>query len=156
KLGIVRNSHFRLGRDSQAGGSWAAGQVPGFAFTPACRPHDVFLMIWCHKTTIFEDTKESSTVFKLKRIIKGILKQPPDKQQLYKGYQLLDGSKTLGKCGFTSQTAWPQAPATMGLAFQEDDTFEARCIKPLSSPPKLPNVMKPQDLRSSANEQAVQ
>ncbi|KAL6063994.1 hypothetical protein STEG23_028514 [Scotinomys teguina] len=70
-----------------------------------------------HKTTIFTDTKESSTVFKLKHIVEGILKRPPDKQQLYKDDQLLDDDKTLGKCGFTSQTAWPQVPGIVGLAF---------------------------------------
>lgn len=32
--------------------------------------------------------------------------------------QLLDDGKTLGECGFTSQTARPQAPATVGLAFR--------------------------------------
>ncbi|KAL0621284.1 Elongin-B [Plecturocebus cupreus] len=37
---------------------------------------NVFLMIRCHKTTIFTDSKESSPVFKLKHIIEGILKQP--------------------------------------------------------------------------------
>uniref|UniRef100_A0A2K5K8T7 Ubiquitin-like domain-containing protein n=1 Tax=Colobus angolensis palliatus TaxID=336983 RepID=A0A2K5K8T7_COLAP len=69
--------------------------------------------------------------------------------------QLLDDGKTLGECGFTSQTARPQAPATVGLAFRADDTFEALCIEPFSSPPELPDVMKPQDSGSSANEQAV-
>ncbi|KAK2097389.1 hypothetical protein P7K49_022840 [Saguinus oedipus] len=70
--------------------------------------------------------------------------------------QLLDDGKTLGECGFTSQTARPQAPATVGLAFRAEDTFEALCIEPFSSPPELPDVMKPQDSGSSANEQAVQ
>ncbi|ELK38606.1 Testisin [Myotis davidii] len=70
--------------------------------------------------------------------------------------QLLDDSKTLGECGFTSQTARPQAPATVGLAFRADDAFEALRIEPFSSPPELPDVMKPQDSGSSANEQAVQ
>ncbi|EMP25056.1 Transcription elongation factor B polypeptide 2 [Chelonia mydas] len=71
--------------------------------------------------------------------------------------QLLDDSKTLGDCGFTSQTARPQAPATVGLAFRAgDDSFEALRIDPFSSPPELPDVMKPQDSSSSANEQAVQ
>uniref|UniRef100_A0A2K6SWI5 Elongin B n=1 Tax=Saimiri boliviensis boliviensis TaxID=39432 RepID=A0A2K6SWI5_SAIBB len=69
--------------------------------------------------------------------------------------QLLDDGKTLGECGFTSQTARPQAPATVGLAFRAEDTFEALCIEPFSSPPELPDVMKPQDSGSSANEQAV-
>uniref|UniRef100_A0A8C6B7C7 Elongin B n=1 Tax=Monodon monoceros TaxID=40151 RepID=A0A8C6B7C7_MONMO len=45
---------------------------------------DVFLMIRRHKTTIFTDAKESSTVFELKRIVEGILKRPPDEQRLYK------------------------------------------------------------------------
>ncbi|KAK1344729.1 hypothetical protein QTO34_013427 [Cnephaeus nilssonii] len=113
-------------------------------------------MIRRHKTTIFTDAKESSTVFELKRIVEGILKRPPDEQRLYKDDQLLDDSKTLGECGFTSQTARPQAPATVGLAFRADDAFEALRIEPFSSPPELPDVMKPQDSGSSANEQAVQ
>uniref|UniRef100_A0A2K5C0Q9 Elongin-B n=1 Tax=Aotus nancymaae TaxID=37293 RepID=A0A2K5C0Q9_AOTNA len=111
-------------------------------------------MIRRHKTTIFTDAKESSTVFELKRIVEGILKRPPDEQRLYKDDQLLDDGKTLGECGFTSQTARPQAPATVGLAFRAEDTFEALCIEPFSSPPELPDVMKPQDSGSSANEQA--
>lgn len=65
-----------------AGGGGAGG--PGSALTPARRPQDVFLMIRRHKTTIFTDAKESSTVFELKRIVEGILKRPPDEQRLYK------------------------------------------------------------------------
>ncbi|XP_052052637.1 elongin-B isoform X1 [Apodemus sylvaticus] len=123
---------------------------------------DVFLMIRRHKTTIFTDAKESSTVFELKRIVEGILKRPPEEQRLYKDDQLLDDGKTLGECGFTSQTARPQAPATVGLAFRAalfpstDEAFEALRIEPFSSPPELPDVMKPQDSGGSANEQAVQ
>lgn len=41
-------------------------------------------MIRRHKTTIFTDAKESSTVFELKRIVEGILKRPPEEQRLYK------------------------------------------------------------------------
>lgn len=67
----------------------------------------VFLMIRHHKTTIFTDAKDSNTLFELKRIIEGILKWPPDKQQLYKDDQLQDHGKTLGECGFTSQRARP-------------------------------------------------
>ncbi|XP_055470980.1 elongin-B-like [Psammomys obesus] len=117
---------------------------------------DVFLRIQRHKTTIFTDTKESSTVFQLKRIVEGIFKRLPDEQQLYKDDQLLDDGKTLGECGFTSQTARAQAPATVGLAFRTEDAFEALSIEPFSSPPELPDVMKPQDSGGSANEQAVQ
>ena len=106
---------------------------------------DVFLMIRSHKTTIFTDAKESSTVFELKRIVESILKRPPDEQRLYKDDQLLDDGKTLGECGFTRLTAEPQAPATVGLAFLEDDAFEALHIEPFSNPPERPYARKPQD-----------
>ncbi|XP_061252471.1 elongin-B-like [Bos javanicus] len=135
----------------ERGGAW-----PDSAITPARRPQDVFLMIRRHKTTIFTNAKESSTVFELKRIVEGTLKRPPDEQWLYKDDQLLDDGKALGECGFTSQTARPQAPSTVGLAFRADEAFKALRIKPFSSPPELPDVMKPQDSGSSANEQAVQ
>lgn len=50
---------------------------------------DVFLMIRRHKTTIFTDAKESTTVYELKRIVEGILKRPPEDQRLYKVIILL-------------------------------------------------------------------
>lgn len=71
--------------------------------------------------------------------------------------QLLEDSKTLGDCGFTNQTARPQAPATIGLAFRiNDEMFEQLHVEAFSSPPELPDVMKPQDSGSTVNEQAVQ
>ncbi|KAG7334614.1 hypothetical protein KOW79_001210 [Hemibagrus wyckioides] len=118
---------------------------------------DVFLMIRRHKTTIFTDAKESTTVYELKRIVEGILKRAPEEQKLYKDDMLLEDSKTLGDYGFTNQTARPQAPATVGLAFRiSDDVFEPLRVDAFSSPPELPDVMKPQDSGSTANEQAVQ
>lgn len=66
------------------GGSGPRGGGPGSAFMPVRCPQDVFLMIRRHKTTIFTDAKESSTVYELKRIVEGILKRPPDEQRLYK------------------------------------------------------------------------
>ncbi|XP_058536946.1 elongin-B [Ochotona princeps] len=137
-------------------GTGRSAAAPARRGEAAVAAMDVFLMIRRHKTTIFTDAKESSTVFELKRIVEGILKRPPDEQRLYKDDQLLDDGKTLGECGFTSQTARPQAPATVGLAFRADDAFEALRIEPFSSPPELPDVMKPQDSGSSANEQVVQ
>lgn len=114
-------------------------------------------MIRRHKTTIFTDAKESTTVYELKRIVEGILKRAPEEQRLYKDDMLLEDSKTLGDCGFTNQTARPQAPGTVGLAFRlGDDAFEQLRVEPFSSPPELPDVMKPQDSGSTANEQAVQ
>uniref|UniRef100_A0A674MVW6 Elongin-B n=1 Tax=Takifugu rubripes TaxID=31033 RepID=A0A674MVW6_TAKRU len=109
-------------------------------------------MIRRHKTTIFTDAKESTTVYELKRIVEGILKRTPEDQRLYKDDQILEDSKTLGDCGFTNQTARPQAPATVGLEMY----FFLTEIHSFSSPPELPDVMKPQDSGSTANEQAVQ
>ncbi|KAJ8313119.1 hypothetical protein KUTeg_010492 [Tegillarca granosa] len=99
---------------------------------------DVFLMIRRKKVTIFTDAKESTTVHEVKRIP-------------------LDDNKTLGDYGFTFATARAQAPATVGLAIrQEDGEFEGLEITPLSSPPELPDVMKPQDSTSShAQEQTA-
>ncbi|KPP74212.1 Transcription elongation factor B polypeptide 2-like, partial [Scleropages formosus] len=135
---------------------WASGGLRG---TSPAEDMDVFLMIRRHKTTIFTDAKESTTVYELKRIVEGILKRAPEEQKLFKDDQLLEDSKTLGDCGFTNQTARPQAPATIGLAFRisgTEDMFEQLRVDPFSSPPELPDVMKPQDSGSTASEQAVQ
>lgn len=103
-------------------------------------------MVRRHKTTIFLDAKESTTVMELKRMVEGILKHSPDDQRLYKGETLLDDSKTLGDSGFTNSTAKAQQPAEIGLAIkQEDGEFEPLLIDELSKPPELPEVMKPQD-----------
>ncbi|KAM4819627.1 elongin-B-like [Thomomys bottae] len=107
-------------------------------------------MIRHHKTTIFTDAKMSSTVLELKGVVQGILKRPPDEQKLYKDGKLLDDRKTLGECGFTSRTAEPQAPATVGLAFGADGVFEALHIEPFSSPLQLPDVTQPQEAGGSA------
>ena len=44
---------------------------------------DVFLMIRRHKTTVFLDAKENTSVLELKRMIEGITKKPPAEQRLY-------------------------------------------------------------------------
>ncbi|XP_035689928.1 elongin-B-like [Branchiostoma floridae] len=107
---------------------------------------DVFLWIRRHKSSIFTDAKESTTVFELKKIIEGIMKKPPEDQRLYKDDVILEDNKTLGDCGFTSQSAKAQSPATVGLAFRQDDgEFENLFVAPLSTPPELPDVMKPQE-----------
>ncbi|XP_058895120.1 elongin-B [Kogia breviceps] len=155
-MGRGRGARGTLGPARGLPGTGRSAAAPARRGAEAAAEMDVFLMIRRHKTTIFTDAKESSTVFELKRIVEGILKRPPDEQRLYKDDQLLDDGKTLGECGFTSQTARPQAPATVGLAFRADEAFEALRIEPFSSPPELPDVMKPQDSGSSANEQAVQ
>jgi len=108
------------------------------------------LMVRRKKTSYFIDAKESTTVLELKKILRGITKQPVGDMRLYKDdvcLQAYDDTKTLADIGFTSSTARAQAPATIGLVFRAnaDSTFEPLDITPLSIPPDLPEVMKPQE-----------
>ncbi|XP_059149132.1 elongin-B-like [Physella acuta] len=108
---------------------------------------DVFLMIRRKKTTIFTDAKENTKMGEVKKIIEGILKVPPDQMRLYKDDTIIaDENKLLSEYGYTSSVARAQSPATIGLIFRtEDGEWEQLDIHPLSSPPELPDVMKPQD-----------
>ncbi|XP_067388030.1 elongin-B-like isoform X2 [Emydura macquarii macquarii] len=120
---------------------------------------DVFLMIRRHKMTIFADAKETTTVQELKKIVEGILKRPPEEQQLYKDDWLLDDdNRTLMECGLSSQNSRPHAPAMVGLALFRagEGSFEPLHIDPFSSTPELPDVLKSQDSGSSSGEQPMQ
>ncbi|CAG0892256.1 unnamed protein product [Cyprideis torosa] len=115
---------------------------------------EVFLMIRRHKTTIFTDAKENTTVRELKKIVHGILKVSPEDQRLYKEEQLMDDSKQLSEYGLDHTIAKAQAPATVGLAIkQENGEWEALKIDPLSDPPPLPDIMKRAD--ETNHEQSV-
>lgn len=109
---------------------------------------DVFLMVRRKKTTIFTDAKETTTVKELKKIIQGIMKVEPDDQQLMneRGSEIFDDDKLLSDYNLTAQTARAQMPATVALSFRQDNgEFESLEISALSSPPELPEVMKPQE-----------
>ncbi|XP_071451025.1 elongin-B [Hetaerina americana] len=105
---------------------------------------DVFLMIRRKKMTIFTDTKETTSVHELKKIIEGILKFAPENQQLFnKDNILMEDDKTLQDYGLTSVSAKAQCPAAVGLAIRQDNgEFESLELTPFSSPPDLPDVMK--------------
>jgi transcription elongation factor B subunit 2 len=110
---------------------------------------DVFLMVRRKKTSVFLDAKESTTVLELKKMVRGITKTAVEDMKLFKDDQPIEDSRTLGEVGFTSSTARAQTPATVGLAFrQPDGSFEPLEITDLSTPPDLPEVMKPQDSAS--------
>lgn len=108
---------------------------------------DVFLMIRRKKLTIFTDAKDTTTVLELKKIIEGILKVPPQNQQLFnKDNTVMDDTMLLSDYGLTSTTAKAQSPATVGLAIKDDNgDFEALDLIPYSAPPDLPDVMKSQE-----------
>jgi len=112
---------------------------------------DVFLMIRRKKCTIFTDAKENTSVLELKKMVEGILKYAPDDQRLYKDETVLEDGKTLADCGFTSQTARAQAPATVGLAIREGDSWESLDVVTYSTPPELPDVMKPQEASTASH-----
>ncbi|KAK3865209.1 hypothetical protein Pmani_016188 [Petrolisthes manimaculis] len=109
---------------------------------------DVFLMVRRKKTTIFTDAKETTTVRELKKIIQGIMKVEPENQQLMNqdGTEVFDDDKPLSEYGLSAQSARAQSPSTVALVFrQENGEFEPLELTPLSSPPELPEVMKPQE-----------
>ncbi|XP_064476307.1 elongin-B-like [Ornithodoros turicata] len=116
---------------------------------------DVFLMVRRKKTTVFLDAKETTSVKELKKMIAGITKIAPENQTLFKDEQCMDDNKNLTDYGLNSGTAKAQAPATVGLAFRDPESgkFEPLDITPLSSPPELPDVMKPPE--SQPHEQSV-
>ncbi|XP_009916316.1 elongin-B [Haliaeetus albicilla] len=119
---------------------------------------DVHVMVHHHRTTIFTEAKETTTVHELKKVVEGILKRPLEEQQLYKDDQLLDDDhRTLLDCGLSSRNCHPHVPAMVSLALFRpgNGTFEPLCIDPLSSTPELPDVKKSQLCGSSSREQTL-
>ena len=55
----------------------------------------------------------------------------------------MEEDKTLADYGLTSSLAKAQSPAEVGLAFSDGGVFEELEKTPYSSPPELPDVMKP-------------
>ena len=55
----------------------------------------------------------------------------------------MQDDKTLADYGLSSAVAKAQSPAEVGLAFLVDGRFEDLEKTPYSSPPELPDVMKP-------------
>lgn len=111
---------------------------------------DVFLMICRKKSTMFLDAKEDTPISEVKKMIAGITKIKPSNQRLFKDRDELKNDRTLAEYGFTASTAKPQQPGTIGLAFRNDDgDWEELEITPLSQPPELPEVMRPQETAQS-------
>eukprot|EP00731_Ephydatia_muelleri_P023295 Em0015g878a len=106
-------------------------------------------MIRREKLTIFLDATEETTVLQLKKKLEPIVKQSPDHIGLYNqrtdAKESLPDQKTLGDCGYKSGNSKAQDPAPMGMVFWTGDKFEDPIVTPYSSPPELPDVMKPQD-----------
>ncbi|XP_055845182.1 elongin-B [Episyrphus balteatus] len=117
---------------------------------------DVFLMIRRHKTTIFTDAKENTSVNELKRMIGGILKvSPADQILFYYGNDPMANDKLLQDYGITMSIAKAQAPAQLGLVLRtESGEFEQLDITTYSSPPDLPEVMKTQEASNGQDQVA--
>ena len=82
-------------------------------------------MIRREKTTIFLDATEETTVSQLKKMLEGIVKKPPEDLKLYNpsNKDILEDTKTLGDCGYKSQNAKAQDPATIGLAYKLGNVY---------------------------------
>lgn len=104
-------------------------------------------MVRRKKTSIFLDAKENTPISEIKKMIYGILKVPPEDQMLYyktnEMYEAMSDRRTLCEYGINSNTAKAQQQATLGLSLRDGDNFEKLEISPLSTPPELPDVMKP-------------
>lgn len=114
-------------------------------------------MIRRKKSTIFTDAKETTPLIDVKRIIEGIAKVAPENQRLFREEQpMTDDNKSLGDYGLNTNNAKAQSPATLGLVYKKDDgEWETLEIMPLSSPPELPDVMKPQEPAQHVEQQAA-
>ncbi|XP_040571401.1 elongin-B [Lepeophtheirus salmonis] len=107
---------------------------------------DVFLMVRRCETTIFLDAKETTSVLELKKMIEGITKRSPGDQRLFnKDDQIMEDDKSLSDYGLNANVAKAQFPAEVGLAYKDSatNTYEDLKKTPYSSPPELPDAMKP-------------
>nr|ACO10526.1 Transcription elongation factor B polypeptide 2 [Caligus rogercresseyi] len=113
---------------------------------------DVFIMVRRCETTIFLDAKETTSVLELKKMIEGITKRSPSEQRLFnKDDQVMEDDKTLSDYGLNANVAKAQYPAEVGLAYRDpgSNAYEDLKKTPYSSPPELPDAMKPGQETSS-------
>lgn len=70
------------------------------------------------KTTLFLNADETNSVYEVKKMIEGILKIPPDDQELLKNSIPMEDEKPLSYY-LNSQTARAHTPATLTLCFRD-------------------------------------
>ncbi|CAB4067185.1 ELOB [Lepeophtheirus salmonis] len=90
--------------------------------------------------------KETTSVLELKKMIEGITKRSPGDQRLFnKDDQIMEDDKSLSDYGLNANVAKAQFPAEVGLAYKDSatNTYEDLKKTPYSSPPELPDAMKP-------------
>lgn len=127
----------------------------------------VFLLIRRKKTSVFLTASDTDQVLEVKKMIEGILKTPPSQQELHylretdettmgENSIVLNDTSTLAECGITPNTAKAQDPAVLGLALSDDTgRFEELDITAYSSPPPLPDVLKPGSSTSGDGSDAI-
>ncbi|CAF2411339.1 unnamed protein product [Rotaria sp. Silwood2] len=114
---------------------------------------DVFMMIRRQKLTLFIDTKETSTVLELKKMIEGITKVPPNNIRLIVDstkQAMDDDNQTLVDCGLTSAVAKSYSPILLYLCYRKntdrnENDWEPIDVAELSTPPPLSDVFKTDD-----------
>lgn len=83
---------------------------------------DVFMMIRRQKLTLFIDTKETSTVLEVKKMIEGITKVPANNIRLIidsNKQPMDDDNQTLADCGLTSVMAKAYSPVSLYLCYRK-------------------------------------
>lgn len=109
----------------------------------------VFMSVRREKITYFLDLKEEDTGFDLKKHLEGIIKIDPEQFVVLDAEtdKLIEDKLTLADNGLTQETGKAQSPAQLKLVYllEDGETMEETEVVPYSSPPDLPDVMKPHE-----------
>jgi len=104
-----------------------------------------FMVIRRKKRTIFLDVPPDTVVEKVKKMVEGIIKVGVDDfvLVLQESNKILDDLLSIEDCGLNHVNATAQNPATVRLVYKEGDVLEQADIQEYSTPPDLPDAMKP-------------
>lgn len=77
-------------------------------------------MVRREKMTIFLEVSEETSVLEVKKMLEPLVKKSPEEQQLYRidTKKALEDNKTLGDCGYRTQSCKAMDPGCVGLAFK--------------------------------------
>uniref|UniRef100_A0A1I7YRH7 Ubiquitin-like domain-containing protein n=1 Tax=Steinernema glaseri TaxID=37863 RepID=A0A1I7YRH7_9BILA len=117
--------------------------------------NEVYLEVVRRKAHLFISLPESSNILEVKKTVCGILKVPVEDQLLkfrkntQDEWRDLENTQTLSECNIHSGSATAQSPAQIALVVQSEDA--AIDIEPLSSPPPIPDAMRPEAAQPAAD-----
>ncbi|KAF5830190.1 ubiquitin-related domain-containing protein [Dunaliella salina] len=87
----------------------------------------MYIRVKRKKTTIFLHVEPTDTVLEVKQKLQDLVEQPPEKQQLFKGTQLLEDARKLAEAKVENDDV-------IAMVFQQDDgSFEPIDIPTVST-----------------------